>query len=114
MCDLMIHRGPDDQGVYLDRGVGPGMRRLSIIALETGSQPMCNEDRTVRVVFDGEFYSYASLRQQVARRGHVLRSTSDTECLVPLYEEHGAALVEHLRGMFAFAMWDTKTRQLLL
>ncbi len=114
MCDLMIHRGPDDQGVYLERGVGLGMRRLSIIGLETGSQPMCNEDRTVWVVFNGEIYNYASLRQQLAQRGHVLRTTSDTECLVHLYEEHGAGLVDHLRGMFAFAIWDTKTRQLLL
>ncbi len=64
MCDLMVHRGPDDQGVYLDGGVGLGMRRLSIIGLDTGSQPMCNEDRTVWVVFNGEIYNYASLRQR--------------------------------------------------
>jgi len=114
MCDLMIHRGPDDQGVYLSGGVGLGMRRLSIIGLESGNQPMCNEDRTVWVVFNGEIYNYAALREQLAQRGHVLRTTSDTECLVHLYEEHGAGLVDHLRGMFAFAIWDTKTRQLLL
>ena len=114
MCDLMVHRGPDEDGVYVNGGVGIGMRRLSIIGLGNGSQPIANEDRTVWVVFNGEIYNYASLRRDLVSRGHVFRTDSDTECLVHLYEDHGARLVDHLRGMFAFAIWDTKRRQLLL
>ena len=113
MCDLMVHRGPDDDGIYVGDGVGLGMRRLSIIGLDTGRQPIANEDRTVWVVFNGEIYNYASLRKDLEQRGHVFRTGTDTECLVHLYEDHGEHLVEHLRGMFAFAIWDTK-RQLLL
>jgi asparagine synthase (glutamine-hydrolysing) len=114
MCDVMVHRGPDDDGVYVGDGVGLGMRRLSIIGLGTGHQPIANEDRSVWVVFNGEIYNYASLRQQLEQRGHVFRTDSDTECLVHLYEDHGEALVEHLRGMFAFAIWDVRHRRLLL
>ena len=114
MCDLMVHRGPDDHGVYVAPGVGIGMRRLSIIGLDTGHQPMSNEDGTVWVVFNGEIYNYASLRHDLEQRGHVFKTTSDTECLVHLYEDHGKNLVEHLRGMFAFAIWDGPRRQLLL
>ena len=114
MCDLMVHRGPDDHGVYVAPGVGIGMRRLSIIGLDTGHQPMSNEDGTVWVVFNGEIYNYASLRHDLQQRGHVFKTTSDTECLVHLYEDHGKNLVEHLRGMFAFAIWDQSRRQLLL
>jgi asparagine synthase (glutamine-hydrolysing) len=114
MCDLMVHRGPDDHGVYVAPGVGIGMRRLSIIGLETGHQPMSNEDGTIWVVFNGEIYNYASLRHDLEQRGHVFKTTSDTECLVHLYEEHGRELVDHLRGMFAFAIWDGNNRQLLL
>ena len=114
MCDLMVHRGPDDHGIYADDGVGLGMRRLSIIGLESGKQPICNEDRTVWVVFNGEIYNYVSLRHELVQHGHVFRTTTDTECLVHLYEEYGARLVDRLRGMFAFAIWDTTTRQLLL
>jgi asparagine synthase (glutamine-hydrolysing) len=114
MCDLMVHRGPDEGGVYLGHGVGLGMRRLSIIGIETGSQPMSNEDGTVWVVFNGEIYNYAALRRELEQRGHVFRTTSDTECLVHLYEDHGARLVQHLQGMFAFAIWDAPQRRLLL
>jgi asparagine synthase (glutamine-hydrolysing) len=114
MCDVMTHRGPDEGGVYVSDGVGIGMRRLSIIGLDTGSQPLANEDRTVWVVFNGEIYNYEALRHRLEQRGHVFRTDSDTECLVHLYEDHGEHLVEHLRGMFAFAIWDTKRRQLLL
>ncbi len=114
MCDLMVHRGPDDHGVYVARHVGIGMRRLSIIGLDTGHQPMSNEDGSIWVVFNGEIYNYASLRHDLQQRGHVFRTTSDTECLVHLYEEHGRDLVEYLRGMFAFAIWDGNTRELLL
>ena len=114
MCDLMVHRGPDDHGVYVAPGVGIGMRRLSIIGLDTGHQPMSNEDGTVWVVFNGEIYNYASLRHHLQQRGHVFKTTSDTECLVHLYEDHGKDLVDHLRGMFAFAIWDQSRHQLLL
>ena len=114
MCDLMVHRGPDDHGVYAAPGVGIGMRRLSIIGLDTGHQPMSNEDGSIWVVFNGEIYNYASLRHDLQQRGHVFTTTSDTECLVHLYEEHGRDLVQHLRGMFAFAIWDGSRRELLL
>jgi asparagine synthase (glutamine-hydrolysing) len=114
MCEVMVHRGPDDGGVYIGAGVGLGMRRLSIIGIDTGSQPMANEDGTVWVVFNGEIYNHHALRHDLEQRGHVFRTGSDTECLVHLYEDHGAGLVEHLRGMFAFAIWDTRRRQLLL
>ena len=114
MCDLMVHRGPDDYGSFIDEGVGLGMRRLSIIGIDSGKQPICNEDRTVWVVFNGEIYNYASIRRELLQRGHVFRTTTDTECLVHLYEEYGQRLVDRLRGMFAFAIWDTTTRQLLL
>lgn len=114
MCDLMVHRGPDDHGVHVDPGIGIGMRRLSIIGLDTGHQPMSNEDRTVWVVFNGELYNYAEIRRVLQQRGHVFKTSSDTECLVHLYEEHGKDLVHHLRGMFAFAIWDGAERQLLL
>ena len=114
MCDVMVHRGPDEDGVYIGNGVGLGMRRLSIIGLDTGSQPIANEDRSVWVVFNGEIYNYARLRHDLEGRGHVFRTGSDTECLVHLYEDHGEALVDHLRGMFAFAIWDIRRRQLLL
>ena len=114
MCDLMVHRGPDDHGVYVAPGVGIGMRRLSIIGLDTGHQPMSNEDGTIWIVFNGEIYNYAALRHDLQQRGHVFKTTSDTECLVHLYEEHGRDLVDHLRGMFAFAIWDGNNQQLLL
>ena len=90
MCDLMVHRGPDDHGIYVAPGVGIGMRRLSIIGLDTGHQPMSNEDGTIWVVFNGEIYNYAALRHELQQRGHIFKTTSDTECLVHLYEEHGA------------------------
>ena len=114
MCDVMVHRGPDDDGIYVGDGVGLGMRRLSIIGLDSGRQPIANEDRTVWVVFNGEIYNYRDLRHTLTERGHVFRTSTDTECLVHLYEDHGAGLVEHLRGMFAFAIWDERRRQLLL
>jgi asparagine synthase (glutamine-hydrolysing) len=114
MCDLLVHRGPDQDGVYINDGVGLGMRRLSIIGLDTGRQPIANEDGTVWVVFNGEIYNYQSLRHDLTQRGHLFRTDTDTECLVHLYEDYGAGLVDHLRGMFAFAIWDVRKGQLLL
>jgi asparagine synthase (glutamine-hydrolysing) len=114
MCGAMTHRGPDDEGVYLSGGVGLGMRRLSIIDLDGGHQPVANEDRSVWVVFNGEIYNYRALRRDLERRGHVFSTSSDTETIVHLYEEHGVHCVDHLRGMFALAIWDTRRRQILL
>jgi asparagine synthase (glutamine-hydrolysing) len=114
MCRVMVHRGPDEEGVFLGPGVGMGMRRLSIIDLSGGQQPVANEDGSIWVVFNGEIYNYPELREQLTRNGHVLRSESDTETIVHLYEDFGPRCVDHLRGMFAFAVWDTRRRELLL
>jgi asparagine synthase (glutamine-hydrolysing) len=114
MCDLLVHRGPDDEGLYVGEGVALGMRRLSIIDLATGHQPVRNEDGTVWVVFNGEIYNFKELRRDLEGRGHRFYTTSDTETIVHLYEEHGADLVQHLRGMFALAVWDARRRRLLL
>jgi len=114
MCSAIVHRGPDDEGVYLGDGVALGMRRLSIIDLEGGRQPISNEDGSVWIVFNGEIYNYRELRRDLEQRGHLFKTDSDTETIVHLYEEHGPRCVERLRGMFAFAIWDERTRQLLL
>ena len=110
----MAHRGPDDEGIYLDGAVGLGNRRLSIIDLAGGHQPLANEDETVWITFNGEIYNYRELRAELESRGHRFRTSTDTEAVVHLYEDHGAAAVEHLRGMFAFALWDRRQRRLLL
>ncbi len=114
MCDAMTHRGPDGQGLYIGQGVGLGMRRLSIIDLVTGSQPIRNEDATIWVVFNGELYNFRALRRDLEARGHSFYTATDTETIVHLYEEYGAGCVEHLRGMFAFALWDERRRQAVL
>jgi asparagine synthase (glutamine-hydrolysing) len=114
MCDQIRHRGPDDQGFYVEGPVGLGMRRLSIIDLAGGHQPISNEDGSVWVVFNGEIYNYQALRQDLLSRGHRFRTDSDTETLVHLYEEFGADFVTRLRGMFAFAIWDSNERRMLL
>jgi asparagine synthase (glutamine-hydrolysing) len=108
------HRGPDAQGIWSEPGVGLVHRRLSIIDLAGGDQPIQNEDGSVQVVFNGEIYNYRELRALLEGRGHVFRTRSDTEVLVHLYEEEGAALVARLRGMFAFAIWDRRRKRLLL
>src|SRR5450631_531349 len=114
MCDEIRHRGPDDEGFHLDGGCGIGMRRLSIIDLTTGHQPMSNEDGTIWVVFNGEIYNFQELRAELIRAGHRFRTNSDTETLVHLYEEEGTAGIAKLRGMFAYAIWDSNNRSLLL
>ena len=114
MCAAITHRGPDDEGFYFGTGVGLGMRRLSIIDLDSGRQPVSNEDGSVWVVFNGEIYNYQELRNHLEQRGHVLSTRSDTETIVHLYEEYGKRLVNHLRGMFAFALWDERKRRLLI
>jgi asparagine synthase (glutamine-hydrolysing) len=114
MCEVIEHRGPDSRGSFLEPGVGLGIQRLRIIDLETGDQPIANEDDSVVVVQNGEIYNYRELRNELIGRGHRFRTHSDTEVIVHLYEDHGEACVEHLRGMFAFALWDKKRRRLLL
>ncbi len=114
MCAQIRHRGPDDEGVYIDGGCGIGMRRLSIIDLNTGHQPVSNEDGSVWVVFNGEIYNYQELRAGLIERGHRFRTNSDTETIVHLYEEKGAEGLSLLRGMFAFCIWDARKRTFLL
>ena len=114
MCDVMRHRGPDDEGIHVEPGVGLGMRRLSIIDLSTGHQPIHNEDRTVWVVFNGEIYNYRELRDALEAAGHRFYTSSDTETIVHGYEEWGEAVFSRLRGMFGIAIWDSRTRTLLV
>lgn len=114
MSRALAHRGPDGAGVHHDPGLGLVHRRLAIIDLAGGNQPMTNEDGQLWVVFNGEIYNHRTLRRRLERQGHTFRTRSDTEVLLHLYEEHGAGLVEHLRGMFAFAVWDRRVRRLLL
>jgi asparagine synthase (glutamine-hydrolysing) len=114
MNERLVHRGPDSDGLFHDGGVALAMRRLSIIDLDGGDQPIANEDGTVAVVQNGEIYNYRELRAELERRGHRFKTHSDTEVLVHLYEEHGDAFVERLRGMFAIALWDARERRLLL
>jgi asparagine synthase (glutamine-hydrolysing) len=114
MCEVIVHRGPDDEGVFVKDGVGLGMRRLSIIDISGGHQPVFNEDRTVWVVFNGEIYNFPQLREDLLRRGHQFSTHTDTEVIVHLYEEMGAECVNKLRGMFAFALYDERRRRLLL
>jgi len=114
MRDSMVHRGPDDAGIFLDRGVGLGHRRLSIVDLGGGHQPMSNEDGTIWIAYNGEVYNHRSLRGGLEDRGHYYRTESDTETIIHLYEEEGARAVEKLRGMFSFAIWDGHRRRLLL
>ena len=115
MCDAIVHRGPDDSGLWTGRGAGLGHRRLSIIDLSpAGRQPMCNEDGSVWVVFNGEIYNFQGLRRELARRGHGFRSHTDTETIVHLYEEEGERCIERLHGMFALAIWDERRRKLVL
>lgn len=113
MCKVIRHRGPDEQGTWTGDGVALGMRRLSIIDLSGGHQPIFNEDQSVLVVFNGEIYNYQSLKQQLQARGHHFATNSDTEVIVHAYEEYGDECVTHLRGMFVFALWDRKRQRLL-
>jgi asparagine synthase (glutamine-hydrolysing) len=114
MTDTLFRRGPDDKGVFESERLAVGMRRLSIIDLEQGAQPIFNEDKSVVVVFNGEIYNHVELREALIEKGHSYRTHSDTESLVHLYEEYGIHMLDHLRGMFAFCIWDIKNETGLL
>src|SRR5690349_21414558 len=106
MCDRLRHRGPDAAGYFIGRTVALGHRRLSIIDVAGGDQPLTNEDGTLQIIFNGEIYNYLELRQELVKKGHRFTTRSDTEVMVHLYEEAGERMPEYLNGMFALAIWD--------
>ncbi len=114
MNQAIIHRGPDEDGFYVNKNVGLAMRRLSIIDLASGQQPIHNHDKTKWIVFNGEIYNYQTLRDDLEKRGHKLYTKSDTEVVLHLYDEYGPDCLDHLRGMYALAIWDETDRSLFL
>src|SRR5215470_4467395 len=114
MNQRIVHRGPDDEGFFVAENIGLAMRRLSIIDVRTGHQPIANEEENVWIVYNGELYNHQELRKDLEARGHRYRTRSDTETIVHLYEEYGEACVSRLRGMFAFAIWDRRKRGLFI
>jgi len=114
MCDVIRHRGPDDEGFWVAEGVALGMRRLSIIDLATGHQPIHNEDRSVWIVFNGEIYNFPEVRRELERAGHRFYTSTDTEAIVHAYEQWGSGAIARLRGMFGLALWDSRSRTLLV
>ena len=114
MCDVIRHRGPDAEGTFVGDAVALGMRRLSIIDLSTGDQPIHNEDKSIWIVFNGEIYNFRDLRRQLEQSGHRFYTSTDTEAIVHAYEEWGEAALARLRGMFGLAIWDNRSRTLLL
>ena len=114
MCKIITHRGPDEDGFYEGDDIGLAMRRLAVIDLKTGSQPIANETRDIWVVFNGEIYNYEELRMHLLSSGHTFSTTSDTETIVHLYEDHGIDFACYLRGMFSIALWDNKRKRLVL
>ena len=114
MADELAHRGPDAQGFLTKNNVGLGHRRLSIIDLKTGDQPIYNEDRSLCLIFNGEIYNFRQLRSDLEKKGHVFHSRGDSEVIVHLYEEYGNECLDSLEGMFAFALWDEKDRKLFI
>lgn len=114
MCETILHRGPNSEGLWLDDTVALGMRRLSIIDLHTGDQPVFSEDRSVIVMMNGELYNYREVREDLEKKGHKFVTKSDTEILPHLYEEYGEDLVDHLNGMYAFSLWDTRKKKLII
>lgn len=114
MCTSISHRGPDDDGFYFNGPAGLGMRRLSIIDVAGGHQPIHNQDRTAWIVYNGEIYNYLELREKLEKAGHTFYTNSDTEAIIHAYDEYGADCAKHLRGMFAFAIWDERTQELFL
>ncbi len=114
MRDILLHRGPDDSGIFVDGNIGLGHRRLSIVDVAHGAQPMFNGDRTCAIVYNGEVYNHADYREELESCGYEFQNRSDTETILHLYEEHGRDCVEYLRGMFAFAIWDKTKRELFI
>src|SRR3569832_1771408 len=114
MNDAIRHRGPDEDGFYVNGSAGLAMRRLAIIDLKSGQQPIHNEDRSAWIVFNGEIYNYRSLREKLEKLGHTFYTNSDTEAIILAYEQYGADCPKHLRGMFAFAIWDERKQELFL
>ena len=112
MTDKLAHRGPDDEGFYINKNIGLGFRRLSIIDLKSGHQPLSNEDGSVWIVFNGEIYNYKELQEDLKKQGHIFRTESDTETIVHLYEEYGTDCLKYLQGMFAFCIWDNLKKRL--
>ena len=111
MNQMLQHRGPDSDGFYLNDGIGLAMRRLAIIDLTTGDQPVTNEAKSVWAVMNGEIYNFPDLRKDLEKRGHCFRTNTDSEILPHLYEEYGDDFLKHMRGMFAFALWDEKKQK---
>src|SRR6476661_6132737 len=114
MRDIITHRGPDEAGLHCDSHAALAHRRLSIVDLSSGQQPLANEDGSVWVIFNGEIYNHQDVRKELEARGHIYRTKSDTETIVHAYEQWGDACVERFRGMFAFAIWDAPKKRLLL
>ncbi|MBA2736318.1 MAG: asparagine synthetase B, partial [Pyrinomonadaceae bacterium] len=114
MCERMKHRGPDSEGLWLENEVALGMRRLSIIDLHTGEQPIYSEDKSIVVVMNGELYNFREVRTDLEKRGHKFETNTDTEILPHLYEEYGEAMLEQINGMFTFALWDKNKKKLLI
>ncbi len=112
MTDSLFHRGPDDEGFYLNKNIGLGFRRLSIIDLKTGHQPLSNENESIWIIFNGEIYNYVDLKDLLIKKGHKFKTNTDTEAIIHLYEEYAEDCVKHLRGMFAFAIWDENKNEL--
>lgn len=114
MCERIVHRGPNSEGLWLDETVALGMRRLSIIDLHTGNQPVFNEDKSVVVMMNGELYNYREVREELEKKGHKFITKSDTEILPHLYDEYGEDLLDHVNGMYAFSLWDTRKKKLII
>ncbi|MFN2119435.1 MAG: asparagine synthase (glutamine-hydrolyzing), partial [Anaerolineales bacterium] len=114
MNAAMRHRGPDSEGMFSAAGVGLGIRRLAIIDVAGGDQPISNEDGSIWIVLNGEIYNYPQMRAELERRGHTFKTKTDTECILHYYEDEGDACVQRLRGMFAFALWDATRQRLLI
>ena len=114
MTEALFHRGPDEDGYYQTKGIAMGMRRLSIVGLKDGQQPVSNENQTAHVVFNGELFDHVEQRDELKKRGHVLAKSCDTEIIPHLWEDHGRDVFEKLRGQFAVALWDQENETLLL
>ena len=114
MNDKIIHRGPDEDGVFADDSLGLGMRRLSIIDISTGKQPIYNEDKSLVIVLNGEVYNYKSLREDLIQKGHKFTTTSDTETVLHCFEEYGTGCFDKLNGMYAFAVYDFKNKKVTM